>query len=359
MLKNTTETYGSVAKLFHWTIFLLIATLLVVGFRMTDIQSMPDKFFVYGIHKSLGITVLLLVLIRLGWKMANVQPILPASLSSFEKFAAHAGHVLLYMLIIAMPLSGWMMSSASGFPVSVFGWFTLPDLVGPDKDLKALLVETHYVLAWAIIVTVTGHALAALLHHFYHKNNVLRRMLPFAAVLLFATPAMADVPTYTMVKEKSSLKFIAIQNGAPVTGEFKDFTTTIHFDKDALDKSSITAEVNIGSVSVENADVLKNVTLPEWLSAAAFPKATFVSKKISRMPLTDDFYAEGTLTLKGKTVPVMLNFQLQETGNVAVAKAYITLKRSDFNIGEGEWSRDDVIGNAVRVELRIFAEKTS
>jgi cytochrome b561 len=357
MLKNTIESYGLVAKFFHWLIFLLIATLLAVGFLMTDMENSPDKFFVYGIHKSVGITVLLLALIRLGWKMANVAPVLPSSLHQVEKFLAHAGHAFLYVLMIAMPLSGWMMSSASGFPVSVFGLFTLPDLVAPDKELKALLVDTHYLLAIVIIVVVSLHILAALTHHFYYKNNVLRRMLPFAAILLFISSAQAAVPEYAMVKEKSSLKFIAMQNGAPLVGEFKDFTATIHFNKDATSESSITAEVNVGSVAVANDDVQKNIALPEWLSTAAFPQAKFTSKKITRTPGTDDYYVNGELTLKGKTLPVTLNFSLQETGNTAVAKGFVTLRRTDFSVGEGQWSRDDVIADSVRVELRIVAEK--
>lgn len=357
MLKNTSEKYGSLAKFFHWLMFLLIATLLAVGFIMSDMENSPDKFFIYGIHKSTGIVVLLLAAIRLGWKFANVSPVLPAHMRNIEKLAAHAGHAALYVLMFAMPISGWMMSSAAGFPVSVFGLFTLPDLVPADKELRELFGEAHELLAFAIIAVVSLHALAALLHHFYHKNNVLRRMLPFTAVLFFISPALADAPEYKLIKEKSFVKFVARQNGAPVEGAFKDFSATIRFDKDKTDTSSISAEVPIASVSVANGDVQQNITLPQWLSATAFPTAKFVSKKITRTPFTDDYYVNGELTLKGITLPAMLNFSLQETGDVAVAKGYITIKRTDYNVGEGEWSRDDVIADAVRIELRIVAEK--
>ncbi|MDE3016055.1 MAG: cytochrome b [Pseudomonadota bacterium] len=178
-LRNTEETYGSVAKYFHWLIFLLVAGMIALGFIMTSLENSPLKFRLIGIHKSIGITILALVLIRLGWKMANVAPILPESLAALEKFAAHAGHAMLYILIIVMPLSGWALSSAAGIPVSVFGWFTLPNLVGHDKALAHQLAELHSVLAWVIIAAVSLHVCAALLHHFYHKNNVLRRMLPW------------------------------------------------------------------------------------------------------------------------------------------------------------------------------------
>src|SRR5689334_2393960 len=124
MLKNTEQSYGSVAKFFHWAIFLLIAGLLTVGYIMTGMENGPDKFQLIGLHKSIGVTVLTLALIRLGWKLANVAPLLPDSLHRYEKLAAHTGHALLYMLMIIMPISGWLMSSAAGFSVSVFGLFT-------------------------------------------------------------------------------------------------------------------------------------------------------------------------------------------------------------------------------------------
>lgn len=178
--KNTTETYGSVAKFLHWAIFLLIAALLTIGFLMTDMSNGPDKFKIYGIHKATGIIVLMLVMLRLGWKLANVSPLLPDSLHKWEKLAAHLGHALLYVLIIAMPLSGWLMSSAAGLSVSVFGLFTMPDLIAPDKPFGKLMREVHGWLAYAILVMVSLHIIAALLHHFYYKNNVLKRMLPFS-----------------------------------------------------------------------------------------------------------------------------------------------------------------------------------
>ena len=176
---NTVYGYGSVAKGFHWVIFLLIAGLLAVGFIMTSMQPSPDMFKLYSLHKSTGLLVLMLAGIRLLWKMVNVAPILPSSILKVERFLAHMGHLALYGLMIAMPLSGWLMSSAAGFTVSVYGLFTMPNLIEPSAELKAFFVSAHEVIAWMIIVMVSLHAGAALLHHFYYRNNVLRRMLPF------------------------------------------------------------------------------------------------------------------------------------------------------------------------------------
>ena len=177
-LRNTDATYGSAAKWFHWLIFALIAVLLTVGFIMTDLENGPDKFKMYGMHKAFGICVLGLVFLRLVWKLINTSPALPDTLNRLQKMAARGLHWILYGLMFAMPLSGWAMSSAAGFPVSVFGLFTLPNLVSPDKALLEALKEVHETIAYAIIVLVSLHIIAALMHHFHYKDNVLRRMLP-------------------------------------------------------------------------------------------------------------------------------------------------------------------------------------
>jgi len=178
-LKNTSESFGWLAKFFHWLIFIVILCLLIIGFNMTDMPNSPDKFKLYGLHKATGIAVLWLVFFRLIWKSVNISPELPDSMDSWQKAAAKASHFALYILIIAMPLSGWALSSAAGFPVSVFGLFTMPNIVAPNKELLSMLREAHEIIAYLIIIVVIAHATAALLHHFYYKDNVLIRMLPF------------------------------------------------------------------------------------------------------------------------------------------------------------------------------------
>lgn len=187
------------------------------------------------------------------------------------------------------------------------------------------------------------------------------KLPPYAvavAAAFFAFTASAAAPAWQMIKEKSNLKFYAIQNGAPVEGKFKDFTTDIHFDPEHLDESAITVEVDTGSVEVASADVMQTIKTADWLSSEAFPKAVFKSKKITRMPMSDNYYGDGELTLRGKTLPVTLNFQMEYMqGNNAIAKGYVTLRRTDYGVGQGEWAKDDVIKNEVRVEFRIAAEK--
>lgn len=180
MLRNTPDRYGSVHKALHWAIALLIVGMLMMGFLMTELPNNSDKLKLYGLHKSIGICILLLAAIRLAWKLANVRPLLPARMSRLEKTAAHAGHFALYLMMFAMPLSGWMMSSAWGTPVSVFGLPPLPLVIEPDRALSDQLAVIHSTIGWALAITIGLHATAALLHHFYWRDNVLRRMLPFA-----------------------------------------------------------------------------------------------------------------------------------------------------------------------------------
>jgi cytochrome b561 len=178
-IKNTPLAYGSVAKAFHWLMALLILGMLAMGLYMDGMPTGPDQYKLIGLHKSFGTLVLMVVIFRLGWKAMNTVPLLPTTLNIWEKRLAHAGHAVLYLLMFAMPLSGWAMSSAAGFPVSFFGLFVLPDIVAPNHALKETFEDVHEALAWALIAMIILHVLAALLHHFYYKNNILRRMLPF------------------------------------------------------------------------------------------------------------------------------------------------------------------------------------
>lgn len=185
------------------------------------------------------------------------------------------------------------------------------------------------------------------------------RIISVSVLAFFLTgySAIAAVTPYQMIKEKSSLKFYAIQNNAPVEGKFADFSANILFDSDQLDKSKISVEVSVASVEASYEEVAKNLKLPEWLSVEAFPKANFTSKTITRMPMTNNYYSEGELTLRGKTMPVTINFQLDEKGSVAVAKGFATLHRTSFEVGQGQWAKDDVVKDEIRIEFRIVANK--
>jgi len=171
--------YTATAKLLHWLIALMIFGMLGFGFYMTGLDLSPTKLELYSWHKWAGVTVFLLVLVRLAWRIGHRPPALPAHMPAIERLAAHAGHHLLYLLMLAIPLSGWLMSSAKGFQTVWFGVLPLPDLVGKDKALGDLLQEVHEVLNFTLAGLVLAHLGAALKHHFIDRDDVLARMLPF------------------------------------------------------------------------------------------------------------------------------------------------------------------------------------
>jgi len=177
-LRNTTYRWGALAQLFHWLIVALLIAQYTLATLAEDAHG-AQRLTLLARHKSVGITILFLALLRLLWRSLNPVPPLPTTLKPYERKLAHITHALLYALLIAQPLSGWMLSSARGFPVSWFGFFTLPDLVPKNKALYEALMTTHGVLALLLIAVVTVHVAAALKHHFWLKDDTLRRMLPF------------------------------------------------------------------------------------------------------------------------------------------------------------------------------------
>ena len=178
VMRNTTQRWGAVSQLLHWLIVVLLIVQVTLAEIADDLPIGVKKLAVLARHKSVGITILGLALLRLAWRLYNPTPLLPGTLKPYERALARFTHVMLYVLLFAMPLSGWMMSSARGFPVSWFHIFQLPDLVPKNKALYDTLVTTHGTLAVVLGVVVTLHVAGALKHHFIHKDDVLRRMLP-------------------------------------------------------------------------------------------------------------------------------------------------------------------------------------
>ena len=170
--------YTATAKLLHWLIALMIFGMLGFGFYMTGLDLSPTKLQLFSWHKWAGVTVFMLVMVRLAWRVTHRPPALPEHMPALERFAAHAGHHLLYVLMLAIPLSGWLMSSAKGFQTVWFGVLPLPDLLTKDKALGNLLETVHVVLNYTLIAVLLGHVGAALKHHFIDRDDVLTRMLP-------------------------------------------------------------------------------------------------------------------------------------------------------------------------------------
>lgn len=170
--------YSAPAKWLHWGMAVLILGLLGLGFYMQGLPLSPAKLQYYAWHKWAGVTVFLLALVRLAWRASHRPPALPAQMLPLERLAAHLGHWGLYALMLAIPLSGWLMSSAKGFQTVWFGVLPLPDLLDKDKALGNTLQTVHAVLNLGLIGLLLAHVGAALKHHFLQRDDVLTRMLP-------------------------------------------------------------------------------------------------------------------------------------------------------------------------------------
>ncbi len=176
--KPVPESWNAVAKFLHWLIALLIFTQLVLGWLAATWPLSPTKLDLFVWHKSTGMLILLLALIRVAWRLSHRVPALPADMPRWERTAAHVSHVLLYVLIIAMPLVGWVISSAAGVPFRIYWWIPLPAIVATDEHIADLAAATHFSLGILLVALLVVHIGAALRHHFVKRNDVLVRMLP-------------------------------------------------------------------------------------------------------------------------------------------------------------------------------------
>ena len=176
MLKNSSTHYGRLAKILHWLIFLLVFVMLIFGYFMDGIQDKTVKSQIFNLHKLTGITILFLMLLRMVWALTNPKPALPLGTPNWQRHLERAVHVMIYAALIAMPISGWVMSIAGGHPPHFFK-FQLELPIQQDKAFSKEMFETHSWIAIIIITLVSVHILAALYHHFIKKDDVLRRMM--------------------------------------------------------------------------------------------------------------------------------------------------------------------------------------
>lgn len=177
-LKNTASHYGLVSQFFHWFIALLIAVQFTWAWRIEQLGLGRARYELVNQHKSIGLTIFMLVVLRLLWRFYTPPPALPESISYWQQQSSRWVHAGIYLLLLALPLVGWSMSSAAGFVVSWFDLFDLPALLSQDDGLKTILMAIHAVLAWSLALLVIGHILAAFHHHIVKKDTVLKRMLP-------------------------------------------------------------------------------------------------------------------------------------------------------------------------------------
>jgi cytochrome b561 len=177
-LRNTRQAWGSLAIAFHWAMALIILGMIPLGIVASNWRLSPTKVQLFFWHKSFGILLLVLLVLRLLWRLSNTTPALPDAMPRGERILAGLSHAMLYILMAAIPLSGWVINSAANFPFKVFDLVRLPNIVEPDKALQELAGDVHLILVITLAVLLAVHVAAALRHHRVTRDEVLSRMLP-------------------------------------------------------------------------------------------------------------------------------------------------------------------------------------
>ncbi|HEY4093320.1 MAG TPA: cytochrome b [Luteibacter sp.] len=185
--------WSTVAKTFHWLMALLILGNGAFALWMDGLKPSLNKINMFALHKSIGLTVLALFVLRLAWKMFDRRPP-DEPAPRWQQFAAHLVHGCLYLLIVAIPLSGWAFNSAHGFPLQYFKQFNLPALVEKNEELSNTLGTVHVYLFWFLLLVLVAHIGGALKHHFIDRDDTLRRMLPFGRAKRNSPTSSGDTP---------------------------------------------------------------------------------------------------------------------------------------------------------------------
>lgn len=361
LLRNTESDYGAITKTLHWLTAIGLIGLIAAGLYMTDMPNGADKMKVYALHKSFGICVLALTFLRILWHVISKRPRSVETLAPLEKVTSKALHTVFYGFLIALPLSGLLMSSAKSFPVSFFGLFTMPNLISPDEIAASFFHDFHVYMAYVLIAAVALHIAGALKHFFIDHDRVLPRMLPLLAVfLVISVPAQAK-QWILKPGADSSITFKAKQMGAEFEGRFRLFVTKIEFDPDNLPASHVTVDIDLSTVDTKSAERDDALRGKEWFDISAAQMAKFETTKITKTG-EGAYLAEGSLTIRGVTVPVSLPFTLvmqakdSDKELIATMDGRVILDRNTFGLGGENWNDTSVIANEVPVSVHIVAK---
>ncbi|PHS28954.1 MAG: hypothetical protein COA85_02500 [Robiginitomaculum sp.] len=395
------ERYSRIAITLHWLIAGFIIALVPVGLFMEDTPK-AIQVTVYQMHKSFGLMVLFLSLASVGWRLLNPPPPLPTTMKPWEKILAKVTHITFFVLILAIPLSGWMMVSASpkNIPtmfLTLFNWphiwFLAQMAVEQKKAIVGDLHEVHEILAFGTMGLLVLHIGAALKHQYMDKDNAMARMLPKlggtnpptrkprgtllvfgGTALLFVLIALlgntagnaAPVPAASMTGEQSgnwvvdpatsSLSFAFNHAGNSVEGKFVRWNADISLDPADLREAHITAIIDLGSA--HTGDATYDGALPEadWFDIATNNTAMFKSQDI-RAIQNGSYVVDGRLSLRGLSLPVSFPFELQITGDSAHAEGTAVLDRLDFGIGANADPSAEYVERAVQVKLSLNATR--
>lgn len=420
------QRYTAVAILLHWVIAALILWQIGFGIWLEDALKSEDeavKFFAFEqtqLHKSIGLTVLALSVLRLIWRLANATPGLPAGMKPHERVAAHASHFLFYALMLGMPLTGWLMVSTSvelgSIPTVYFGLFEIPHLpvvselaVEAKGEVAGISREVHGALGWTALALVILHVGAALKHHIVDRDAVLARMAPgvsprsavvepelaragagrrLAAVGVAAAAAAFAVFVWSGERDaameassevaaaeepelaapgsatlwapsapESAIVFSGTHSGTPFEGRFESWKAKIAFDPEHLDASEVVVIVEMASAKTGDSIYDGALGEKDWLDPAAHPKGTYVATDFAPGDAPGSYVAKGSLTLKGVEKPADLPFTLILDGDRAEMTAEVVLDRSEFGIGVVPDASGAWVSLEIPLSIKVVAER--
>jgi cytochrome b561/polyisoprenoid-binding protein YceI len=412
MTQETTR-YSRTAMLLHWAIALLLVFNFALGERTEDLRQGPELFWVMQLHKSIGITVLLLSVWRLLLRLVTTRPAKAAD-GPVLQLASSAVHWGFYAVMIIVPLSGWVLVSTAKvqLPTLLFGSIPWPHLPNWGHDAHEAAEEIHEILAKAMLPLIALHIIGAVRHQFLLKDALVERMVParrvsmIGFVLLLASLALAFVaglrwpapttakpgvplpdfraaqaPRAPVVPPKAAavvadaapvtpasqavphwrvvpggqLGFRVRVNGEAVQGHFDDWTADIQFDPARLDQSKLRATIDLSSVNSGDAGRDEMLRGADFFGAdqttARFTATRFRAQGGNR------FQAEGALRLKGVSRPVSLAFSLDIQGDAAKAQGTAQLDRRAFGVGTGQFAGTDSIAANVDVTFAFAAKR--
>jgi len=388
----THTRYHGVAIGLHWLIALLVISLIGIGKHMTGLdESDSTRYALTQWHKSLGITILLLMVVRLLWRATHRPPALPRTLKPWEQRAAGITHGLVYLLLFALPLTGWIMVSASPLNLptllyQVFPWPHLPLFAGSEnkQEIFTLFQSVHEIISSLLIVLLLAHIGAAMRHHFLLRDGVMSRMSPrilrtdeltdnrgrwvpgighFVAAITLVTVGVIALG-FNMTRSvpftagDSDVGFSYILFGSENQGVFAESTVDMRYDKNNLSASSLTAVVTIASLTTGDRQIDSTLVEPDWFDAATQPEAKFTSVSLKA---TDEntVQVEGVLTIKSIEKPVSFPLTIIDTETEQQASGGFTINRLDFALGETDQPGDSTIGYDVTINFSFALNQES
>lgn len=403
-MSGQSERYTSVAIALHWLIALAIIGLVLGGWYMTDLpDGAPGQYALYQLHKSVGITVLLLTVARIIWRVMNPPPSHPSEMAGWETMLSHIVHMAFYALMILLPLTGWLYSSVSmklDVPTVLYGLISWPDMPFVEtlktESASSVANSAHGLLGWVMIALVGLHVAGAVKHEISAEDGVLKRMIPrlfgktakpklpgrgaitafgsaLATLIVIAgaapvmsalsgngNPVSADAgfdQNWIVSKDNSSISFSGIHDGNTFTGSFTNWDAAIQFDPEAPDQAEVRVTVSTTGVEASQRLYTDSLPSPEWFNTSAFPTASVEILNINRTG-EEAYTSTARLTLKEATVDADFSFELVINGDAARMTGRAIFQRKPLDLGQSSDPNADWVSEDVTVDVIVEAQRS-